>query len=212
MARIKMLLKLGLLILFTVLVSPLIAIAKLEQWLTKSEGWFSGIGEMLSLIPGKTGSYFRLAYYHATLKQCGRDAIFLLGTSINHRAAIIGRGVVFGTHCNIGTVSIGNYCLIGTRVSIPSGGRQHNFMDLTKNITEHSPLFQCVHIGANTWIGEGAIVMADVGTRCVVAAGSVVYRPVPDHYNAMGNPARIISQDFSAAAPAEKPIAEAAAG
>jgi hypothetical protein len=34
---------------------------------------------------------------------------------------------------------------------------------------------------------------------------------VPDHYNAMGNPARIVSRDFSAAAPAEKPIVGAAA-
>ena len=51
-----------------------------------------------------------------------------------------------------------------------------------------------VRIGAGTWIGSGAIVMADVGKNSVVGAGSVVSKPLPDNVVAAGAPARIIRE------------------
>ena len=33
-----------------------------------------------------------------------------------------------------------------------------------------------IHIGADSWIGAGSVVMADVGERATVAAGSVIFR------------------------------------
>jgi virginiamycin A acetyltransferase len=50
-----------------------------------------------------------------------------------------------------------------------------------------------VTIGAGSWIGSGAIVLADVGRNCVIGAGSVVTKPIPDNVVAVGNPARVIS-------------------
>ncbi|MFN8545794.1 MAG: hypothetical protein U0807_16550 [Candidatus Binatia bacterium] len=44
--------------------------------------------------------------------------------------------------------------------------------------------------GEGTWIGEGAIVLADVGRYAVVGAGAVVVRPVADGVTVVGNPAR----------------------
>jgi serine acetyltransferase len=35
--------------------------------------------------------------------------------------------------------------------------------------------------------------MADVGAHCVVGAGSVVTRPVPDYAIVVGSPARIVA-------------------
>jgi serine acetyltransferase len=35
-------------------------------------------------------------------------------------------------------------------------------------------------------------VLADVGSHCVIGAGSVVTKPVPDYAIAVGNPARVI--------------------
>jgi carbonic anhydrase/acetyltransferase-like protein (isoleucine patch superfamily) len=49
-----------------------------------------------------------------------------------------------------------------------------------------------VKIGRDTWIGEGAIVMANVGDRCIVASGAVVTSPVGDGQVVGGNPARVI--------------------
>jgi acetyltransferase-like isoleucine patch superfamily enzyme len=53
---------------------------------------------------------------------------------------------------------------------------------------------QRVHVGAETWVGEAAVLMADVGSRCIVAAGSVVSAPVPDNRIVGGNPARLIGK------------------
>jgi maltose O-acetyltransferase len=50
-----------------------------------------------------------------------------------------------------------------------------------------------VVIGANAWIGSGAIVLPGVrvGDDAIVGAGSVVTRDVPPGATAMGNPARV---------------------
>ena len=49
-------------------------------------------------------------------------------------------------------------------------------------------------IGANAWLGGGAIVLAGVtiGADAVVGAGAVVTRDVPPGVVAVGNPARVI--------------------
>jgi serine acetyltransferase len=49
-----------------------------------------------------------------------------------------------------------------------------------------------VRIGAGSWIGAGAIILADVGRGCVVGAGAVVTRPLPDFAVAVGVPARVL--------------------
>ena len=48
-----------------------------------------------------------------------------------------------------------------------------------------------VTIGKDCWIGGGAIICPGVtiGDRCIVAAGSVVTRDVPDDSLVAGNPA-----------------------
>lgn len=58
-----------------------------------------------------------------------------------------------------------------------------------------------VRIGSGTWIGAGAIVMADVGRDSIVGAGAVVTKPVPDRVLAAGVPAQVIrSRDAAPAA------------
>jgi acetyltransferase-like isoleucine patch superfamily enzyme len=175
-------------------VSPLIVVARLESLLSDQEGFFTCFGEGLSVIPGKIGCFFRLAYYWGTLQSCAMDVVFSFGTKINHRTAEIGSHVVFGSYCNVGIVTIGDHVLIASRVSIPSGARQHDVSNHSQCITDSKPFFQRVHIGSNVWIGEGAIILADVDARCVIGAGAVVVRAIPSGATAAGNPARVISQ------------------
>jgi len=51
-----------------------------------------------------------------------------------------------------------------------------------------------VNIGADVWVGAGALVLAgvSVGSRTVIGAGSVVTRDLPDGVFAAGNPCRVI--------------------
>jgi serine acetyltransferase len=53
-----------------------------------------------------------------------------------------------------------------------------------------------VVIGDGTWVGTRAIVLPGVtiGSRAVVAAGSVVTRDVPDEVLVAGNPARVVRE------------------
>jgi acetyltransferase-like isoleucine patch superfamily enzyme len=41
-------------------------------------------------------------------------------------------------------------------------------------------------------VGSAAIILADVGKHCVIGAGSVVTKPLPDYVVAAGVPARVI--------------------
>jgi acetyltransferase-like isoleucine patch superfamily enzyme len=51
-----------------------------------------------------------------------------------------------------------------------------------------------VRIGAGTWIGERAVVLAGarVGSGCLIGANSVVTGEIPDHSVAVGAPARVV--------------------
>ena len=52
-----------------------------------------------------------------------------------------------------------------------------------------------VHIGDGSWIGENVCISgASIGANCVIAAGSVVTRDVPDRCVAAGAPARVIKR------------------
>ena len=192
MTRVKPILKRVARAIAVVLVCPLILAANLERWSSTSETWFSCCAESLSLVPGKIGNYLRVAFYRFTLEACSTEMLVLFGAKMSHRTARIRHDVHIGSWACIGTATVGDHVLISSRVSILSGNKQHNVSDPGKNITEDPPRFERVHIGSNTFIGEGAILLADVGSRCVIAAGSVVFQPVPDGKVVMGNPARVM--------------------
>lgn len=51
-----------------------------------------------------------------------------------------------------------------------------------------------VHIGENTWIGAGVIIVPGVhiGNNTVIGAGSIVTKDIPDNVIAVGNPCRVL--------------------
>lgn len=56
-----------------------------------------------------------------------------------------------------------------------------------------------VVIGSGSWIGENAIILPGVkiGKKCIIGAGSVVTKSIPDYSMAVGNPARVVKKwDF----------------
>ena len=56
-----------------------------------------------------------------------------------------------------------------------------------------------VSIGANTWVGEGVIIMPGViiGEGCVIGAHSIVNKSIPAYSVVVGSPAKVVKQfDF----------------
>lgn len=173
------------------LVSPLIVIAWIEKRISSGELIFIGLGQFLALFPGMIGIYVRAAYYFALLDRCSWEVHVGFGSYFSHRAAELGVRVAMGGYCIVGTASIGDGVMMASRVSIPSGKRQH--VDAAGKLCSTTTLDR-VSVGSNSWIGEGAIILADVGSGCIVSAGTVVTTPTPDRYLVAGNPGRLIKE------------------
>ncbi|UEM19870.1 acyltransferase [Skermanella mucosa] len=176
-----------------------IAIAALPAGLCRLEARFGERGDLFTLfgqvfsaVPGLPGNFLRRAFARLTLDTCAPDCEIGFMTWFSSRHARVGRGVYIGPMCVIADAEIGERSLVATRVSILSGKNQHGFDAEGRLIPFSRDRAAFVSIGRNTWIGEGAIVMADVGDGCVVAAGAVVTRPVPSGQIVGGNPARVI--------------------
>lgn len=104
----------------------------------------------------------------------------------------VGKSVYIGPSSNIGMCRIEDYCTLGSSVHVMSGRCQHSFDDLDKPMREQGGTYKKVVIGEDTWIGNGALIMANVGRKCVVGAGSVVTTDVDDFSVIAGNPARLV--------------------
>jgi acetyltransferase-like isoleucine patch superfamily enzyme len=174
-----------------VLASPLIFATLLERSFVKGEGVFVGMSQLLSLLPGTVGVYIRAAFYWATLERCHWEIHIGFGSIFTHRGATLGKNASMGAYCVVGHADIGAEVMMASRISIPSGKRQH--FDEGGRISSE-PRFDRVAIGARTWVGEGAVVIADVGQDCIVCAGAVVTSAMPNGALIGGNPARLLKR------------------
>lgn len=127
-----------------------------------------------------------------SMTRCDRECAILFGTIFSQVDTEIGKGVYIGPNCNIGRCMIEDDCTIGSNVHILSGKKQHNFDDLDTPIQEQGGIFEKIVVGEDTWIGNCAVIMANVGKKCIIGAGSVVSKDVEDFSIVAGNPAKLI--------------------
>lgn len=153
---------------------------------------FPGWSQTFSLLPGLCGVYLRRAFYKLALAECQDCVCLTFGTVISHPSARIGRNVYVGAFCVLGDVTLEEDVLLGSNVSIINGGRQHGIERLDLPVREQPGEWPRVTIGRDSWIGDRATVMANVGRHCVVAAGAVVTKTVPDYAIVAGVPARVL--------------------
>jgi virginiamycin A acetyltransferase len=167
------------------IVSPLIVLSKVGVHVLKSESLFQACGQMLSLLPGKTGSYLRCAFYRHTIAQFGKNGFMLFGSRITKTKTRIGDMFGFGTHATLGYAHIGNNVHITNNVNVISGRYQHDFdIDYRKE-----GVYTCLTIGDDVFIGNNSVVMASIGEKTIIGAGSVVVKDIPPKTIAVGNPA-----------------------
>jgi acetyltransferase-like isoleucine patch superfamily enzyme len=190
-AAVKALVRRGLVGIAIVLTAPLWLLARGHALLSGGDGFFAGCSELLSLVPGLPGIYLRRGFYRMCLEACALDCHIGFGTTLAHPQVRIGRRVYVGNRCTLGQVVLEDDVAIGSNVDILSGRHQHHFARTDVPILEQGGAFTRVRIGGNSWVGNSAVVMADIGRHCVIGAGSVVVKPIPDGAIAAGNPAAV---------------------
>lgn len=91
-----------------------------------------------------------------------------------------------------GHIYVGDNVMFGPHVTVATAGHpidaELRRAQLQYNID--------VHIGANVWIGAGAVILPGVtiGENTVIGAGSVVTKDIPADMVAVGNPCRVLRE------------------
>jgi len=171
---------------------PLYLFYMLESIFLGKRKAFGMVTQFVSLLPGLSGEWFRRAFLQWVTGLKLSDCCFSFGTTFSDPRIIIEDGVYLGRDCDIGYTYIGHNCLLGSGVHILSGLQQHVFENGDIPIKEQKGEYSKITIGEDTWVGNGAIIAADVGKKCVIGAGSVVVKPIEDFSIVAGNPAKLI--------------------
>jgi virginiamycin A acetyltransferase len=181
------------------LVLPLVASVALRGLVVGRDRAFQASVEWLALLPGLVGQYLRRAFMAATTAGCGPEVVIGAGTLFSTSDVRIDANAYVGPQCNIGWAHVERDVMIAAGVQIPSGPHTHGTDRIEVPMRDQPGRPICVHVREGAWIGNGAIVLADVGRHAIVAAGAVVTRPVPDYGVAAGVPARLLRDRRDAA-------------
>ena len=174
-----------------VVVSPLLLWYGVMRRVGQPDRVLEGCSQLLAIVPGMPGQYVRRAFLSYALAECANTAVVGFGTVFSSTQATLGRGSYVGPYCTIGLAHIGSEALIAAGVHIPSGPRTHG-TDPAHPIRDQPRDERAVRIGDGAWIGNNAVIMADVGSGSIVGAGAVVTHPLPPGVVAAGVPARVI--------------------
>lgn len=109
-----------------------------------------------------------------------------------------------GNHCYIGyyfsilnasSVTLGDDVLIASHVLISSENHGVNPESEIPYMNQ-SLISKAVSIGDGCWIGENVCILpgVSIGKKCIIGAGSIVTKSIPDYCTAVGNPARVIKK------------------
>lgn len=174
------------------IVTPSVVSCKIRSLVLGPDRALEGSTQAWALVPGLLGQYLRRAFLSRTLAACASTATIEFGTLFSSASATIGDRAYVGPRCHLGWVHIEKDVLIGAGVHVPSGAHTHGIDDLSVPIRDQPSVKTPVRIGAGTWVGSNAVILADVGRDTVIAAGAVVTRPIPDRTIAGGVPARVL--------------------
>lgn len=91
-----------------------------------------------------------------------------------------------------GSINIGNNVLIASDVFIID--YNHGMNASYPNYLDSPLEIHDINISDGVWIGNNVIILpgVSIGKKCIIAAGSVVTKSIPDYTIAAGNPAKVI--------------------
>lgn len=176
------------------LVLPLAALARLSDFV------FLTCTQLLALLPYLVGTIIRYEFYRFTLRKCGKNVMIGFGTVFLYRDVEIGDNVLIGMYNTVHYVDFGSYVLTADGCRFLSGSRYHSFDRLDVPVALQGGYLRRIRIGDDSWIGANAVVMDDVGSQSVVAAGAVVTKLVEARTIVAGVPARCVGSRGAKAA------------
>jgi acetyltransferase-like isoleucine patch superfamily enzyme len=177
-----------------ILIAPRIAAYRCWSLILGTDRALESSTQAIARIPGIRGQYLRRAFLVGAGVRCHASTTICFGSILSKHGAILDENVYVGPNCHLGLVHLERDVLLAAGVHVPSGAHIHGTDDPTRPIREQEGRLTRVCIGAGSWVGSGAVVLANVGRNSIVGAGSVVTTPVPDAVIAAGVPARVIKE------------------
>lgn len=137
----------------------------------------------------------QIRYWMASrfVEQCGKNVNFECGAKFDPEL-VIGDNSGVGVNCVVGgRTYIGNNVMMGPDCIMYSYSHAHDRLDIPmdqQGFEKPTP----IHIGDDVWIGARVIILpgVNIGSHCIIGAGSVVTKDVPDYAIVGGVPAKII--------------------
>ena len=147
-------------------------------------------------------SWSKLRVGQTSLRRwCGRMMLAECGKKVNiEQGAVFSPKVTLGDFSGIGinakiygACHIGSCGMMGTDVTVITRNHRHDRIDIPmmeQGFEEEQP----VVIGNDVWIGDRVVILPGVhiGNGCIIGAGAVVTKDIPDNAIAAGVPARVI--------------------
>ena len=173
---------------------PLVIICKLEEIIISRDFdiIFNTCTHVVALLPGLPGVFLRRGFYSLTLEKCSLNSYIGFGSIFSHRDTTVEEHVYIGSYALIGSSTLGKHCLIGSRASILSGTSLHELDEQGRWTPYSADRLEKITLEENVWVGEGAIVAADIGQGAMIAAGAVITSKIKSHVMMAGNPGRFV--------------------
>ncbi len=144
---------------------------------------------IIDMIPFQNVKIFLLK--HTFIRKIGKNTVIMPKVRwYNGNNIIIGNNVFINIYTYLddkNIIKIGNNVWIGCYVKIITADHiKENMEEIDK------PVF----IGDFCWIGANVLILPGVkiGNNCIIGAGSVVTKDIPDNSIAVGNPAKVIKK------------------
>lgn len=155
---------------------------------------YYGIGiKLKSSVQSQRAQKIRYWLGSRFVESCGKHVNFERGARFNPELSI-GDYSGVGVNCLVsGRTYIGSHVMMGPDCIMYSYSHAHDRLDIPmdqQGFEEPTP----IHIGDDVWVGARVIILpgVNIGSHCIIGAGAVVTKDVPDYAVVGGVPAKVI--------------------
>lgn len=129
------------------------------------------------------------------------EAIGMSFATVVHPSARVSQRAELGPGCFIGPMCIvSTRAKLGAHVFLNRGATvgHHTRIDDGVTLQPRATVAGLIHIHRRTYVGMSATIIdrRQIGEGCLIGAGALVVKDLPDHVQAMGVPARIVKTDI----------------